>query len=57
MSEVGKVTGQLELARYYHSKVVPAMDKLREAVDNLETIVGNEFWAYPDYGQILFGIE
>jgi len=57
MSKVGEFEDQLELARFYHENVLTAMKKVREAVDKLEVIMAKDFWAYPDYGQILFGIE
>lgn len=57
MSKVGEFEDRLELARFYHENVLTAMKKVREAVDKLEVIMAKDFWAYPDYGQILFGIE
>ena len=57
MSKVGEFEDRLELARFYHENVLTAMKKVREAVDKLEVIMAKDFWAYPDYGRILFGIE
>jgi len=33
------------------------MEKLREGVDALETIVGADYWPYPTYEQILFSVR
>ena len=36
--------------------LIPAMDKARTAVDELEVIVGREHWCYPTYSELLFSI-
>ena len=38
----------------YAEKIIPAMDKLREAIDEAETIVAADYWPYPSYGDMLF---
>jgi len=43
-------------AAYYRDCVVPAMDKLRAAVDGLEEICGRDYWPVPNYADLLFGI-
>ena len=43
-------------ARYYHDRVCPAMDALREPVDRLEKIVDKTFWPMPSYGDLLFRV-
>ena len=34
--------------------ISPVMDDLREAVDNMEIIVGRDAWPVPTYNEILF---
>lgn len=41
-------------ARTYRDKVVPAMAKLREVADGLETMVDDAEWPLPKYREILF---
>ena len=41
-------------ARTYRDKVVPAMQKLREIADGLETMVDDAEWPLPKYREILF---
>jgi len=41
-------------ARYYHDKVITAMDNLRIPVDKLEMIVDKDMWPMPSYGDLLF---
>ena len=43
-------------ADYYKDVVIPAMNELRAVVDRAEVIVGDEYWPYPRYGELLFSI-
>ncbi|MBQ6105266.1 MAG: glutamine synthetase III [Lachnospiraceae bacterium] len=45
-----------EMAVFFREKVVPAMDRLREPVDELETIVDHDLWPVPTYGELLYEI-
>ena len=33
------------------------MEDLRSYVDTLETLVSKEYWPFPDYGDLLFGVR
>ena len=44
----------IEEADSFRSKVLPAMGKLRAAVDALETRVDDDLWPYPKYREMLF---
>ncbi|MDR2672382.1 MAG: glutamine synthetase III [Coriobacteriales bacterium] len=44
----------LENARAYRTKVIPAMNAVRAAVDEMEIIVGHDYWPVPTYNHILF---
>ncbi len=44
-------------AEYYKDQVLPIMDALRSAVDELETLVPSKCWCYPTYGELLFGVS
>ncbi|MDO4488580.1 MAG: glutamine synthetase III [Eubacteriales bacterium] len=39
---------------YLYKNVIPVMNRLREAVDTLEGLVGKDYWPIPDYTDILF---
>ena len=45
-----------DAAFYYKSTVIPKMDALRRAVDEMETLTAREFWPMPTYGDITFKI-
>ena len=38
----------------FRSKLVPAMEKLREPVDELEMLVDKDMWPMPSYGDLVF---
>ena len=46
-----------EAAHYYKYTVFAAMEALRAAVDELETITAAEDWPYPSYTDLLFSIK
>lgn len=43
-----------EQANFCRDAIIPAMAKLRIAVDSLEKIVGDEYWPLPTYTELLF---
>ena len=45
-----------KLATHYRDEILPAMQRLRTAVDQLECIVSTEYWPMPTYGDLLFGV-
>ena len=51
-----KIDGVAKLSVYYRDKVIPIMEKLRKAADELEGLVAADFWPMPTYGDLLFGI-
>lgn len=44
------------MARAYHDDVFALMQSLRAVADELETIVGEEYWPYPTYDELLFNV-
>ena len=47
----------LALATAFRDTVKPIMERLREAADALERIVGKSYWPMPSYGEMLFKVE
>ena len=45
------------LANFYHDTVFVAMGELRASADEIETLVGEKYWPYPTYGQLLFYVK
>ena len=46
----------LEQAEYYRNTVFEIMGRLRELGDAMERKTSAEYWPYPSYGEILFGV-
>ena len=44
----------LTAATYQQNVVIPAMNAVRTSADELETIVGKEYWPFPTYAELLF---
>ncbi len=57
MTSIRSITDGKARAFLYKDNVVPAMDKIRAVVDEMETIVAKEYWPYPSYGELLFGVR
>jgi len=55
--EAKNYDNSLEIAKYYRDSVFANMCNVRGVVDELETIVGKEFWAYPTYDDILYSVK
>ena len=56
VSDAKNVQGWENRSFYIRDTLIPAMDKARASVDELEVIVGREHWCYPTYSELLFSI-
>ena len=45
-----------EQAFFYREEIVKAMEKLRKPADELEKIVGKEYWPFPTYADLIFEV-
>ena len=61
MNKLSKLVDQVEAhpegrerAVFCREKLVPAMEKLRQPVDELEMLVDKEMWPMPSYGDLVF---
>ena len=46
-----------ENADAHERDVLSVMDKLRALVDEMETITSKEYWPFPNYSELLFGVK
>jgi len=46
----------LDIAKYYRETVFISMQSLRSVIDELETLVGKKYWAFPTYGELLYSV-
>ena len=44
------------MAESYLERVIPLMNRLRAKVDAMEALTASEYWPFPTYGEMLFGI-
>ena len=49
-----KLPTETEKAVAFHDNVLPAMDSLRAAADDAETICGEDYWPLPSYSKMLY---
>ncbi|MDO5115136.1 MAG: glutamine synthetase III [Synergistaceae bacterium] len=47
---------ELEKAIYYRDMALPVMGELRAAADEIEKFVGEKYWPYPTYGELLYSV-
>ena len=57
LADVKKLEGAQEKANFYRDTVIGIMNELRAAADKLEVICDRSIWPYPDYSEMLFGVE
>ncbi len=57
LAAVGAAADNHAMAAGYRDKVLPAMEALRAAVDSAENILGEKYMPYPNYGELLFGVN
>ncbi len=50
------ISDNLDLAKYYRNTVFELMQELRAIGDSMEKETNAEYWPYPSYGEILFGV-
>ena len=50
------ITDMSRLSFFCKDEIIPKMEKLRTVADELETITAKDFWPFPSYGDLLFGI-
>lgn len=46
-----------DLAHFTRENIVPAMEAARAVADELELLVGKNYWPFPTYGDILFYVN
>ena len=51
------MTDELKLAVYCKEKVLAKMSALRVTADKLEVITGKDYWSFPVYADLLFGVN
>lgn len=56
LAEVQSIEDATEASFAFHNKVLAAMEDARAVADTLESKIGEKYWPYPTYGDLLFGV-
>ncbi len=51
------ICGNDKRANFYKDVIIPDMNELRTVCDEAETLTAEEFWPFPTYGDLLFGVR
>ena len=51
------ISDKAVLSQYCRDEIIPKMNDLRISADELETLTSSEFWPFPNYGELLFGVK
>lgn len=47
----------IESSQAMAHKIIPDMERVRAAVDEMETLTSSDYWPYPSYFDILYGVK
>ncbi len=57
LEKAGELSEDIQAyADFYHDVVLADMEALRAIGDKMESQTGSEYWPYPSYGEMLFGV-
>ncbi|MBE5863554.1 MAG: glutamine synthetase type III [Lachnospiraceae bacterium] len=54
---LSKAKDTIKESELIRDKILPKMAELRKPVDEAETITAKDYWPYPSYGDLLFGVK
>ena len=57
MQRLESITDSTEQSLFYKDHILTAMADLRRAGDRLESLTAADFWPFPTYGELLFGVR
>lgn len=57
LSAAADIRNMQARAEYYESTVIAAMQGIRSAADEAETLTDRSAWPYPSYSDLLYGVE
>lgn len=57
VEELKKIDNAIESSAFVRDELLPKMDALREPADKAEQITSEEYWPFPTYDKLLFGVR
>ena len=55
--ELGNISDVVEFSKAVKDELLPQMTQLRLYADEAETLTAEEYWPFPTYGKLLFGVR
>jgi len=56
VAQANAIEDATQRANQFKDAIVPALQIIREYIDEAETMISSDFWPYPTYGELLFNI-
>ena len=57
VEELKKIDNAIDSSAFVRDELLPKMDALREPADKAEQITSEEYWPFPTYDKLLFGVR
>lgn len=57
VAELKGIEDIVKASEFVRDSVLPKMDTLRDAADKAETVTGEDYWPFPTYDKLLFGVK
>ena len=57
VKELKKIDTAIEASAFIRDEILPKMDALRKPVDKAEQLTAEEYWPFPTYDKLLFGVR
>ncbi len=57
LAGIKSAANAVEEANIFKDTIIPLMNEIRKAVDEAECAMSSEYWPYPSYADLLFGIR
>ncbi len=57
VKRVDAISDSLKKGMAMKNEIIPQMETLRACVDDAETVTSSEYWPYPSYGDLLYGVQ
>ncbi len=57
VAEAQKITNTVEAAKFGRKEIYDRMEKMRQIVDTLETLIPRDLWPFPTYAEILYSVK
>ncbi len=57
VAELKSIDNVIKASEFVRDSLLPKMDALRAAADKAETVTSEEYWPFPTYDKLLFGVK